>query len=128
MHHGAIGAIHTLAPNVDVLELDVKCVAHGTPDPTHLSEIHWLQNTHQECNPNFQPGNYDGCEPYYFNHARESVPMTLFFDGHIEGLGTMEATAADSRASRQSPKPAAIANPTHTASVVQNETGLIAGP
>ncbi|MHC5026384.1 MAG: type II secretion system protein [Planctomycetota bacterium] len=69
---------------------------------THMLEHHWLQNTHAECNPNFAPGNYEGCEPYYFNHGRESVPMTLFYDGHVEGLGTMEAQAASSRAANQS--------------------------
>ncbi|MHC4909544.1 MAG: type II secretion system protein [Planctomycetota bacterium] len=70
---------------------------------THMLEHHWLQNTHAECNPNYQPGNYGGCEPYYFNHGRESVPMCVFFDGHVEGLGTMEADAASSRAANQNP-------------------------
>ena len=69
---------------------------------THMIEHHWLQNTHADCNPNFAPGTYDGCEPYYFNHGRESVPMCLFYDGHVEGLGTMEADAASSRAALQS--------------------------
>ena len=69
---------------------------------TNFIEHHWLQNTHAECNPNFAPGNFDGCEPFYYNHGRESVPMCAFYDGHVEGLGTMEADAASSRAASQS--------------------------
>ncbi|MHC5028465.1 MAG: type II secretion system protein [Planctomycetota bacterium] len=69
---------------------------------TQFIEHHWLQNTHAECNPNFAPGNFDGCEPFYFNHGRESVPMCVFYDGHVEGLGTLEADAASSRAANQS--------------------------
>ena len=42
-------------------------------------------------------GTYDGCEPYYFNHSWDSVPMTLFFDGHVEGLGVRDAELADNR-------------------------------
>jgi hypothetical protein len=68
---------------------------------THMSEHHWLQNAHMECNPNFYPGSYDGCEPYYFNHGYESVPMTLFYDGHVEGLGVSEAQGADNRQTNQ---------------------------
>jgi type II secretory pathway pseudopilin PulG len=67
---------------------------------THMLEHHWLQNTRAECNPGFE-GYYDGCEPYYFNHSWESVPMTLFFDGHVDGLGVREAEAADARVHRQ---------------------------
>ncbi|MHC4910865.1 MAG: type II secretion system protein [Planctomycetota bacterium] len=69
---------------------------------TQFIEHHWLQNQHSECNPNFAPGSYEGCEPWYFNHGRESVPMCTFYDGHVEGLGTMEADAASSRAASQS--------------------------
>jgi hypothetical protein len=68
---------------------------------THMLEHHWLQNRRAECNPAFINGLYDGCEPYYFNHGWESVPMTLFYDGHVEGLGVREAIAADSRMCRQ---------------------------
>jgi hypothetical protein len=64
---------------------------------TQFLEHHWLQNTHAECNPNFQPGNFNGCEPYYFNHGFESVPMACFYDGHVEGIGVSEAMAADER-------------------------------
>ncbi|MHC5026436.1 MAG: type II secretion system protein [Planctomycetota bacterium] len=68
---------------------------------TQIIEYHWLQNTHADCNPNFVPGNFDGCEPYYFNHGRESVPMSLFYDGHVQGLGTLQADAADARSLAQ---------------------------
>jgi prepilin-type N-terminal cleavage/methylation domain-containing protein len=68
---------------------------------THMIEHHWLQNVHAECNPNFDPGNFNGCEPYYFNHGWESVPVALFYDGHVESLGIKEAMAADSRSSAQ---------------------------
>ncbi|MHC4909543.1 MAG: type II secretion system protein [Planctomycetota bacterium] len=108
--------------NQDVLRGDPSAPSQGYQDPmsitaglrtpgmsqarysdlkTQLLEHHWLQNLHAECNPNFQPGSFDGCEPFYFNHGRESVPMAAFYDGHVEGLGTMEAQAADSRASSQ---------------------------
>ncbi|MBT8485174.1 MAG: type II secretion system GspH family protein [Phycisphaerae bacterium] len=64
---------------------------------THMLEHHWLQNAQQDCNGSFEPGTYAGCEPYYFNHAWESSPMTLFYDGHVEGLGTRKAMRADGR-------------------------------
>jgi prepilin-type N-terminal cleavage/methylation domain-containing protein len=64
---------------------------------TQMLEHHWLQNKRVDCNPAFQGANYQGCEPFYFNHGYESVPMTLFYDGHVEGLGTQEAMSADSR-------------------------------
>jgi prepilin-type N-terminal cleavage/methylation domain-containing protein len=65
---------------------------------THMTEHHWLQQTRADCNPSFDSGSgaYD-CEPYYFNHSWESVPVTLFYDGHVEGLGVRAAEAADSR-------------------------------
>ena len=47
-------------------------------------------------------GTFDDCEPWYFNHSWESVPMTLFYDGHVEGLGVREAEQADGRADAQS--------------------------
>jgi prepilin-type N-terminal cleavage/methylation domain-containing protein len=64
---------------------------------THMLEHHWLQNSRADCNAGLDEGTYDGCEPYYFNHSWESVPTTLFFDGHVEGLGVREAESADSR-------------------------------
>ncbi|MHC5001605.1 MAG: type II secretion system protein [Planctomycetota bacterium] len=69
---------------------------------THMLEHHWLQQSRADCNPAFDGGTYEGCEPYYFNHGRESVPVTLFFDGHVRGLGVREAEAADARHRRQS--------------------------
>ncbi|MDY7110136.1 MAG: type II secretion system protein, partial [Planctomycetota bacterium] len=68
---------------------------------TRMLEHHWLQNRRAECNPGWVWGMYQYCEPYYFNHGWESVPMTLFYDGHVEGLGVREAIAADSRMCRQ---------------------------
>ncbi|MBT8485595.1 MAG: type II secretion system protein [Phycisphaerales bacterium] len=64
---------------------------------TRMLEHHWLQNTQVGCNPGFSPGSYGGCEPYYFNHAWESSPMTLFYDGHVEGVGVRKAMRADGR-------------------------------
>jgi len=56
-----------------------------------MLEHHWLQQRRSECNPGFVGGTYDGCEPYYFNHSWESVPVTVFYDGHVGGLGVREA-------------------------------------
>ena len=69
---------------------------------THMAEHHWLQQTRAECNPAFDPGTYDGCEPYYFNASWESVPVTLFYDGHVAGVGVRDAEASDTRVSVQS--------------------------
>jgi prepilin-type N-terminal cleavage/methylation domain-containing protein len=65
-------------------------------------EHHWLQQARADCNPAWASGNYEGCEPYYFNAAFESAPVTLFYDGHIELLGAREATRADARTEQQS--------------------------
>jgi type II secretory pathway pseudopilin PulG len=64
---------------------------------TMMLEHHWLQQRRSECNPGFIGGTYGGCEPYYFNHGWESVPVGLFYDGHVEAIGVREAIAADSR-------------------------------
>ena len=67
---------------------------------THVLEHHWLQNNSvADCNPGFDPGTYGnpGCEPYYFNHAWESSPISLFYDGHVEGIGTRNTMRADGR-------------------------------
>ncbi|MBT8485594.1 MAG: type II secretion system protein [Phycisphaerales bacterium] len=64
---------------------------------TRQLEHHWLQNTQADCNPGFSPGSYQGCEPYYFNHAWESSPVTLFYDGHVESVGVRKAMRADGR-------------------------------
>jgi prepilin-type N-terminal cleavage/methylation domain-containing protein len=69
---------------------------------THMTEHHWLQQKRSDCNPVFDANPVWDCEPYYFNHSWESVPVTLFYDGHVEGLGVREAEAADSRAQVQS--------------------------
>ena len=68
---------------------------------THMLEHHWLQNVRTECNPGFEPGTYGGCEPYYFNHARESTPVTLFYDGHIASVGIRRAMQPDARMRNQ---------------------------
>ncbi len=66
---------------------------------THMLEHHWLQNNRGAyCNPCFNNnGDYQGCEPYYFNHGYESTPVTLFYDGHVRMLGVREAMSADER-------------------------------
>ncbi|MHC4992682.1 MAG: type II secretion system protein [Planctomycetota bacterium] len=69
---------------------------------SHMLEHNWLQQSRSNCNPGFTDGTYDGCEPYYFNHGWDSVPMTLFYDGHVEGLGVRDAELADGRMSTQS--------------------------
>jgi len=71
---------------------------------TRMVEHHWLQNRHQECNPSFDAvyGTYEGCEPYYFNHSIESVPMSLFYDGHIEAVGLRDAMESDKQMCAQS--------------------------
>jgi prepilin-type N-terminal cleavage/methylation domain-containing protein len=70
---------------------------------TRMLEHHWLQNKRgPDCNPGFQPGHWDGCEPYYFNHSIDSSPVTLFFDGHIGSIGVASAVRADQRMRQQS--------------------------
>jgi hypothetical protein len=64
---------------------------------THMVEHHWLQQRRGNCNPGIDGGVFNGCEPYYFNHGWESVPVTLFYDGHIGQVGTRAAEAADKR-------------------------------
>jgi prepilin-type N-terminal cleavage/methylation domain-containing protein len=72
---------------------------------THMIEHHWLQQRRALCNPNVTGGRYNYCEPYYFNHGWESVPVALFYDGHVEGVGTRAAQAADSRMRAQTQDP-----------------------
>ncbi len=65
---------------------------------THMLEHHWLQSKMADCNPSFTGGVYGGgCEPYYFNHAWESSPVTLFYDGHVENVGVRNTMRADGR-------------------------------
>jgi len=72
------------------------------PEPTRVS-VSWLQNrAGPACNPAFDPGSYDGCEPYYFNASQESAPISVFYDGHTESIGVREAERADGRARAQS--------------------------
>ncbi|MBT8485858.1 MAG: type II secretion system protein [Phycisphaerales bacterium] len=68
---------------------------------TQVLEHHWLQNTQVDCSPAFSDGTYSGCEPYYFNHAWESSPITLFYDGHVESIGVRNAMRADGRMQAQ---------------------------
>ncbi len=69
---------------------------------THMTEHAWLQNVEVECNPAFSEfGSVLDCEPYYFNHALTSAPVTAFYDGHISLVGTHEAMLADRRHDNQ---------------------------
>ena len=70
---------------------------------THMIEHHWLQNRRAECNPGITGGTYGGCEPYYFNAAWESTPMTLFYDGHVGSVDARKAMRADGRVRQQLP-------------------------
>jgi hypothetical protein len=58
---------------------------------THVIEHHWLQQQNKQCSPFVAGGTYDGCEPFYFNHSIVSSPVCLFYDGHIDQLGTQTA-------------------------------------
>ncbi len=69
---------------------------------THLLEHQWLQNVEVECNSAFDPfGSVLDCEPYYFNHALTSQPVTLFYDAHVALVGAHEAMLADNRHDNQ---------------------------
>jgi hypothetical protein len=59
---------------------------------TRMLEHNWIQNPAAWCNDSFP-----GCEPYYFNQGYFSIPMTLFFDGHVTGLSVSEAMRSDAR-------------------------------
>lgn len=67
---------------------------------THMMEHNWLQRAPADCNPNVpsNPGDYDGCTPYYFNHGNASMPATLFYDSHVDVLTLQEAVKSDERA------------------------------
>lgn len=69
---------------------------------THIIEHNWLQNRKKPCHPSIAGGPYDGCTPYYFNHAFNSQPVSAFFDGHIETVGQEEAMEANWRVVTQS--------------------------
>jgi hypothetical protein len=59
---------------------------------THMLEHQWLQNTKAACNDNFT-----GCEPFYFNHSYQSMPVTLFYDGSVRLMTVLEAMSSDAR-------------------------------
>jgi prepilin-type N-terminal cleavage/methylation domain-containing protein len=63
---------------------------------THMLEHHWLQNMKVPCN-----GAFTGCEPYYFNHSYQSMPVTLFYDGSVRLMSVLEAMSSDRRHQRQ---------------------------
>ncbi|MHC4081847.1 MAG: hypothetical protein ACYSU2_11060, partial [Planctomycetota bacterium] len=63
---------------------------------THMLEHHWLQNMKVPCNSAFT-----GCEPYYFNHSYQSMPVTLFYDGSVRIMSVLEAMSSDRRHVRQ---------------------------
>jgi len=65
---------------------------------THMLEHHWLQNRRQACNANYNLSVFGGnCEPYYFNHATDSTPVVLFYDGHVESVGFDKMQRHDAR-------------------------------
>ncbi len=69
---------------------------------THLLEHQWLQNVEVQCNPAFNGfGTSLACEPYYFNHALTSSPVTLYYDMHVSLTGAHEAMLADRRHNNQ---------------------------
>ncbi len=41
------------------------------------------------------------CEPYYFNHSFQSIPVTLFYDGSVRMMSVFEAMSSDRRHVRQ---------------------------
>ena len=69
---------------------------------THMLEHQWLQNVEVECNSAFDPfASVLDCEPFYFNHALTSHPVTLFYDAHVSLVGVLEAMLADKRHDKQ---------------------------
>jgi prepilin-type N-terminal cleavage/methylation domain-containing protein len=73
---------------------------------THIIEHHWLQNRKKVCSPAFDDGPYNGCQPYFFNGSRDSVPVCLFYDGHIENVGQRDAVDSNARVALQNDGPA----------------------
>ena len=72
---------------------------------TDMLEHPWLQNVEVACNTAFSPFITLPCEPFYFNHALTSQPVTLFYDGHISLVGVHEAILADTRVDNHSDLP-----------------------
>ena len=61
---------------------------------TRMLEHSWLQNTSgSTVNLAFA----GGATPYFFNHAYQSSPVTLFFDGHVGITGVSDAMDSDQR-------------------------------
>jgi hypothetical protein len=46
-------------------------------------------------------GAFTGCEPYYFNHSYQSMPVTLFYDSSVRIMSVLEAMSSDRRHARQ---------------------------
>jgi prepilin-type N-terminal cleavage/methylation domain-containing protein len=72
---------------------------------TNILEHHWLQNSKKTCNPYFASNPYDGCQPFFFNGSIDSTPVTLFFDGHIAGMGQRDSVEANHRVATQNGRP-----------------------
>ncbi|MHC5001702.1 MAG: hypothetical protein ACYTJ0_01125, partial [Planctomycetota bacterium] len=53
---------------------------------SRMIEHHLLQTPREPCNPVFGSGTVGECEPYYFNHDFRSIPLALFYDGHVRGF------------------------------------------
>ena len=68
---------------------------------THIMEHNWLQNRKKTCNQNFAGGVYDGCTPFYYNHAFNSAPVALFYDGHVGMAGQQDSIDANARMAKQ---------------------------
>ncbi len=64
---------------------------------THIIEHHWLQNRKKVCSDAFTDGPYNGCQPYFYNGSRDSAPVCLFYDGHIENVGQRDAMDSNAR-------------------------------
>lgn len=64
---------------------------------THMLEHHWLQGRKSPCNAALEDQHYAECEPWYFNQGKESRPVTLFYDGHVELISVDQAERADAR-------------------------------
>jgi len=70
---------------------------------THVIEHHWLQNRKATCNRFFAGGEYDGCQPFFFNSSWESNPVMLYYDGHVATSGMRDAQDACRRVTKQTP-------------------------
>lgn len=64
---------------------------------TQMLENNWLQNPPAAENPLTW-------KPYQFNHGADSMPVTLFFDGHVANLSMEQAIADDAVLLERSPR------------------------